>query len=144
MRTQRPLVLTVALAYVLGLGGLLVAPNTGTLVWVSAFGLAQGAGFALALTLIVLRSPTPLTAARLGGVAQCLGYLLAAAGPPLLGGLHDATDGWTWPVAFLLAALVPMTWAGWGAARNAVLSAGVPAGARTPAASAGRGAPGSR
>jgi CP family cyanate transporter-like MFS transporter len=144
MRTQRPLVLTVALAYVLGLGGLLIAPNTGTLVWVSAFGLAQGAGFALALTLIVLRSPTPLTAARLGGVAQCLGYLLAAAGPPLLGGLHDATDGWGWPVAFLLAALVPMTWAGWGAARDVVLSAGAPAGARSPAASAGRGGPASR
>jgi CP family cyanate transporter-like MFS transporter len=144
MRTQRPIVLAVATAYVVGLGGLLTAPTTGTLVWVSAFGLAQGAGFALALTLIVLRSATPLMAARLGGVAQCLGYLLAAAGPPLLGALHDVTDGWTWPVAFLLGALVPMTWAGWGAARNTVLSAGPRAGARTPAASAGRGAPGSR
>jgi len=144
MRTQRPIVAAVATAYTVGLGGLLLAPTSGTLLWVSAFGLAQGAGFALALTLIVLRSPTPLMAARLGGVAQCLGYLLAAAGPPLLGGLHDGTAGWTWPVVFLLAALVPMTWAGWGAARDAVLSAGPPARARTPAASAGPGAPGSR
>jgi CP family cyanate transporter-like MFS transporter len=144
LRTQRPIVAAVATAYAVGLGGLLIAPDTGTLLWVSTFGLAQGAGFALALTLIVLRSPTPLMSARLGGVAQCLGYLLAAAGPPVLGGLHDVTDGWTWPVVFLLAALVPMTWAGWGAARDAVLSAGPPEGARTPAASAGRGAPGSR
>jgi CP family cyanate transporter-like MFS transporter len=121
MRTQRPLILAVALAYVVGLGGLLLAAGDGTLVWVAAFGLAQGGGFALALTLIVLRSPTPLTAARLGGVAQCLGYLLAAAGPVVLGVLHDATHGWAWPVTLLLALLVPMTWVGWGAARDAVL-----------------------
>ena len=134
MRTQRPLVLAVALAYLVGLGGLLVAPADGTLVWVAAFGLAQGSGFALALTLIVLRSPTPLTAARLGGVAQCLGYLLAATGPLVLGALHDVTGGWAWPVALMLALLAPMIWVGWGAGRDAVLTVvgdELPAGART-------------
>src|SRR3954447_2041898 len=122
MRTQRPLVAAVIVAFVVGLTGLLAAPDSGTLIWVSFFGVAQGGGFALALTLIVLRSPTPLTAARLGGVAQCLGYLLAAGGPPVLGALHDATDGWAWPLALLLVLLVPMVWAGWGAARDAVLA----------------------
>ncbi|MCW2699812.1 MAG: Major facilitator superfamily 1 [Blastococcus sp.] len=146
MRTQRPLILAVAALYTVGLGGLLAAPDTATLVWVAAFGLAQGAGFALALTLIVLRSSTPMTAARLGGVAQCLGYLLAAAGPPLLGGLRDLTGGWSWPVVVLLVALIPMTWAGWGAARDAVLDTpevggASPTAARTPAESAGRGSP---
>ena len=121
MRTQRPLVLAVLLAFLGGLGGLLLAPGSGTLAWVALFGLAQGSGFALALTLIVLRSATPLVAARLGGVAQCVGYLVAAAGPVVLGALHDATGGWSWPVALLLAVLVPMAWAGWGAARDAVL-----------------------
>jgi CP family cyanate transporter-like MFS transporter len=147
MRTQRPLILAVGLAYVVGLGGLLLSPAEGTLVWVGAFGLAQGSGFALALTLIVLRSPTPLVAARLGGVAQCLGYLLAALGPVVLGALHDGTGGWTWPLALLLAALVPMTWAGWGAARPAVLdavSAAAPGGARSPATSADPVAPAGR
>ena len=140
MRTQRPLVVTVALAYLIGLGGLLVSPAEGTLFWVAAFGLAQGGGFALALTLIVLRSPTPLVAARLGGVAQCLGYLLAAVGPLVLGALYDGTGGWTWPLLLLLAAVAPMTWAGWGASRDAVLdivSEESPAGARTPAVSSG-------
>jgi CP family cyanate transporter-like MFS transporter len=121
MRTQRPLVVGVLIAYLVGLGGLLLAPATGTLAWVALFGVAQGSGFALALTLIVLRSATPLVAARLGGVAQCVGYLVAAAGPVALGALHDATHGWHWPMALLLAVLVPMGWAGWGASRNAVL-----------------------
>jgi CP family cyanate transporter-like MFS transporter len=152
MRTQRPLIAFVTGCYVVGLGGLLVSPGHATLVWVAAFGLAQGSGFALALTLIVLRSATPLVAARLGGVAQCLGYLLAAAGPFVLGGLHDLTDGWSWPVILLLVVLVPMTWVGWGAARDAVVGAredepvsepgpAAPGGARTPAASADPGAP---
>jgi MFS transporter, CP family, cyanate transporter len=127
MRTQRPLVVVVVAAYAVGLGGLLVSPGTGTVVWVLAFGLAQGSGFALALTLIVLRSPDPLTAARLGGVAQCLGYLLAALGPPALGALHDLSGGWTWPMALLLVLLVPMVRAGWGAARDTVVIPAEPA-----------------
>ena len=121
MRTQRPLVVAVLCAFVVGLGGLLASPGSGTVVWVAFFGLAQGSGFALGLTLIVLRSATPLVAARLGGVAQCVGYLVAASGPVLLGALHDATGGWHWPIVLLLVVLVPMAWAGWGAARNAVL-----------------------
>ena len=144
MRTQRPLIIAVAASYGVGLGGLLVSPGTGTLLWVAAFGLAQGGGFALALTLIVLRSPTPLVAARLGGVAQCLGYLLAALGPLVVGALHDLTDGWTWPVVLLLAVLVPMTWFGWGAGRAVVLSAGSREDARIPAASADPAAPAGR
>ncbi|SDY54223.1 MFS transporter, CP family, cyanate transporter [Modestobacter sp. DSM 44400] len=121
MRSQRPLVVVLLLAYVVGLTGLLVTPSTGTFLWVAVFGLAQGGGFALALTLIVLRSATPLVAAGLGGVAQCLGYLLAAAGPVVFGALHDVTGGWSWPLALLLVLLLPMAWAGWGAARHAVL-----------------------
>jgi CP family cyanate transporter-like MFS transporter len=121
MRTQRPLVLGVGVCYAIGLTGLAVAPATATLLWITMFGIAQGAGFALALTLIVLRSPTPLVAARLGGVAQCVGYLVAAAGPLLLGALHDLTDGWEWPAGVLVAVLVPMTWFGWLAGRDAVL-----------------------
>lgn len=121
MRTQRPLVLFVGVAYVAGVLGLALAPGTATLLWITLFGIAQGAGFALALTLIVLRSPTPLVAARLGGVAQCLGYLVAAAGPLVLGALHDLTGGWTWPAMLLVVLLVPMTWFGWFAGRDAVL-----------------------
>lgn len=130
MRTQRPLIGAIAAVYVVGLGGLLLTPGSGTLLWVAAFGLAQGSGFALALTLIVLRSPDPQTAARLGGVAQGVGYLVAAAGPVVLGVAYDLTGGWSWPVALLLAALVPMTWWGWGAARDTVLA--VPSGVAAP------------
>ncbi|MEP6559019.1 MAG: cyanate transporter, partial [Burkholderiales bacterium] len=52
---------------------------------------AQGGSFALALTLIVLRSPDSQVAAQLSGMAQGVGYLIAACGPMLAGLLR----GWT-------------------------------------------------
>ena len=48
-------------------------------------------------------------------------HLVAATGPVVLGVLHDLTDGWSWPLALLLVLLIPMAWAGWGAARDALL-----------------------
>ena len=117
--TQRPLVVIVAAAYVASLVGLVIAPAGGALAWAVIFGAAQGAGFALGLTLIVLRSPDPAVAAVLSSVAQLGGYMIAAAGPVLLGAVHDVTGGWTVPTLFLLAIVVPMLWAGHGAGRVA-------------------------
>jgi CP family cyanate transporter-like MFS transporter len=31
-------------------------------------------------------------------MAQCIGYLLAAAGPPIMGVLHDSLGSWTVPL----------------------------------------------
>ncbi len=120
-RTQRPPVVAVTAFYLVSLLGLLVAPAAGAWVWVCLYGVAQGAGFSLALTLMVLRSPDPAVAARLSGVAQLIGYLVAATGPVLLGSIHDLTGGWEWPVVALLALLGPMLWVGLGAGRDVLL-----------------------
>lgn len=68
------------------------APTTGIWAWAVLLGVAQGGTFALALTLIVMRSPDADVAARLSGMAQGVGYLIAAGGP-LLGGLLRAWTG---------------------------------------------------
>ena len=83
-------------------------------LWVALFGLAQGSGFALALTLIVLRSATPLVAARLGGVAQCLGYLVAAAGPSSSVPCTTSPAAGAGRLGLLLVLLVPMAWSAGG------------------------------
>jgi CP family cyanate transporter-like MFS transporter len=90
-------------------------------VWVCIYGVAQGTGFSLALTLMVLRSPDTAVAARLSGVAQLIGYLVAATGPVLLGVIHDLTGGWEWPIVVLIVLLGPMLWAGLGAGRDILL-----------------------
>jgi CP family cyanate transporter-like MFS transporter len=43
------------------------------------------------MTMIVLRSPDPHVASHLSGMAQGVGYVLAAIGPLLVGLIH----GWT-------------------------------------------------
>ena len=74
--------------------GLLFAAETATALWVVLLGLGQGACFSLALTFFALRAPDSEHAAALSGMAQSVGYLLAAVGPFLFGLLRDATHAW--------------------------------------------------
>ncbi|AWK88433.1 CynX/NimT family MFS transporter [Azospirillum thermophilum] len=62
--------------------------------WAVLLGIGQGASFAVALTLIVMRAGDPHVAAQLSGMAQSVGYTLAAMGPLAAGLLHDRTGAW--------------------------------------------------
>ncbi|MFF4169795.1 CynX/NimT family MFS transporter [Streptomyces sp. NPDC001744] len=102
MRSQRPLVVFVTALVALGYAGLMTAPVEGAWLWSAALGVGQGGAVGLALTLIVLRSGDAATAAGLSGMAQTVGYLLAAAGPLAAGALHQATGSWTPPICGVL------------------------------------------
>jgi CP family cyanate transporter-like MFS transporter len=99
--------------------GLLVAASTATVLWIILLGLGQGACFSLALTFFALRAPDSEHAAALSGMAQSVGYLLAAGGPFLFGLLRDATHTWTVPLTLLVAVTVCLLITGLGAARDA-------------------------
>ena len=98
--------------------GLLVSPGAAAALWVVLIGLGQGACFSLALTFFALRAPDPEHAAALSGMAQSVGYLLAAFGPFLFGVLRDATNAWTIPLVLLLAIVSCLMVTGLGAARD--------------------------
>ena len=106
--------------------GLLVAGSAASTLWVVLLGLGQGACFSLALTFFALRTPDSRHAAALSGMAQSLGYLLAAGGPSLFGVLRDATHAWKVPLALLLAVTVCLLISGLGAARDAHVGAPAP------------------
>jgi CP family cyanate transporter-like MFS transporter len=89
------------LFYVLGYLGLLVAPNTLTWLWVALAGLGPML-FPLSLVLINMRTRTHEGSVALSGFVQGVGYGIAALGPVVLGVLHQVSDGWTLPLAFLL------------------------------------------
>jgi CP family cyanate transporter-like MFS transporter len=86
-----------ALMSAVALLGLIVAPQQ-ALVWSALFGLGTGSGIIMGLTFIGLRTGHVQQAAALSGMAQCVGYLLAAAGPPVMGLLHDALGSWQVPL----------------------------------------------
>ncbi|AMV11462.1 transporter [Geobacillus thermoleovorans] len=92
----------------------------GWLLWVGALfaGIGAGMAFSLAMMLFTLRTRRPLEAAQLSAMAQSVGYLLAAAGPPLFGVLYDAARRFTAPLGMLLAVCAAMMAFGLGAARN--------------------------
>jgi cyanate permease len=121
MRDQRPLALAVTALEALALLGLLFAPGM-AIAWVLLFALGQGGAISLALMLMVLRAPDSRRAAELSGMAQAIGYSLAAVGPFLVGALYDWTGNWDVPLAALLALTVPLAGVGVAAGRAETVS----------------------
>lgn len=93
-KDQRLAIVVVMLVTLGGLFGCLYAPISGLWGWAILLGLGQGGTFALALTLIVLRSKDSHVAANLSSMAQGVGYTLASMGPFAVGLVHDLTGGW--------------------------------------------------
>lgn len=123
-RQQSGLAVFGAALWTVGLTGLLFAPQAGILMWVSIAGVASGLSFSLALTLIVLRAADAAGAARLSGMAQAVGYLLAAAGPFVLGWLLEVSGGPRLPLFALLGIVPLLALAGLGAGRPLTVLAG--------------------
>ncbi|MFV2172148.1 CynX/NimT family MFS transporter [Actinomadura sp. LOL_016] len=118
MRDQRPLVVLIVVLTAAGFAGATWAPIGTVWVWTVVLGVGQGIGFPTALSFIGLRSHDASVAAQLSGMAQGVGYVLAALGPLAVGALHDATGGWTVPMAGVLGATALLLVPGMIAGRN--------------------------
>ncbi len=92
----------------IGLLGLLLAPQAAAL-WIGMAGLTSGGSIAMALALIGLRTRTAIDTARLSGMAQGFGYLIAAGGPASAGALRAATGGWHAVIWMLIGLTVAQT-----------------------------------
>ena len=100
---SRRLVVLTTLPWLAGLAGLALAEGDATALWMVLLGLGQGAGFALPLTLIVLRARDAEHAVALSSMVQGTGYVIGGLlGPPLIGALHDVTGGWSASLALLI------------------------------------------
>ncbi|MEV4512338.1 MFS transporter [Dactylosporangium sp. NPDC049525] len=104
---QRLVGLLCAALILIGVGGLLLAPGA-VVAWLVSAGFGAGMSLVLCLSLFSLRAVDHRQAATLSGMAQSVGYLLAACGPVLIGALHDASGGWTLPLAVLCVVIAVM------------------------------------
>ncbi|EDB5720141.1 CynX/NimT family MFS transporter [Salmonella enterica subsp. enterica serovar Rubislaw] len=95
---QRWIAALVSLLCAVGAAGLWFVPGQ-AVIWTLLFGFSSGATMILGLTFIGLRASSAHQAAALSGMAQSVGYLLAACGPPVMGKLHDASGSWYLPLS---------------------------------------------
>lgn len=81
-------------------------------------GLANGLSFSLAILFFSLRTKSTANAIKISGMAQSVGYLIAAFGPPIFGKLHDWDGSWRASFYFLSFSVVLMFFFGIRAATN--------------------------
>ncbi|EPT4464465.1 CynX/NimT family MFS transporter [Klebsiella aerogenes] len=112
LKDQRGIAVLVALMCVFSTLGLWLLPGQAA-IWTLIFGFGSGATMILGLTFIGLRASSAHQAAALSGMAQTIGYLLAACGPPLIGKIHDAYGDWHIPL--IIVALIAVIMALFGA-----------------------------
>ncbi|WP_108389713.1 CynX/NimT family MFS transporter [Klebsiella aerogenes] len=112
LKDQRGIAVLVALMCVVSTLGLWLLPGQ-AVIWTLIFGFGSGATMILGLTFIGLRASSAHQAAALSGMAQTIGYLLAACGPPLTGKIHDAYGDWHIPL--IIVALIAVVMALFGA-----------------------------
>lgn len=106
LKDQRGIAGLSALMCAFSLAGFWFVPGQAVL-WTIVYGFGSGATMILGLTFIGLRASSAHQAAALSGMAQSVGYLLAACGPPLMGKIHDTAGDWRIPlIACALAAVV--------------------------------------
>ncbi|NEU30165.1 MFS transporter [bacterium LRH843] len=122
MKNQMLLGAMTAVFFLLGISGLLFGNTALIPVSVIITGIAGGSAFGLAMMFFSLRTTDGKQAAELSGMAQSIGYLLAALGPVLFGALHDLTNGWETPLSMLLLIAFVIFIVGVGAGKNRVIS----------------------
>lgn len=109
MKDQRLVTVAAGLLSLAGYIGLFANQALPLTIAVVLMGIGQGASISLALMFFGLRTKHAADAASLSGMAQSIGYALAALGPIGLGLLHDAAGSWTWSVAVMVVVGSAMT-----------------------------------
>lgn len=95
------LIIACGCCFVVGFTGMLIAPAAGVWLWAMLGGLGQ-LHFPLSLTLMGMRARTERGSASLSSVTQGSAYLIASAGPVLIGILHDRTAAWAGSLVLLV------------------------------------------
>lgn len=101
--------------------GLALAPDL-VLLWIVLGAIGCGGLIVIALSLFSLRTVNYPQAASLSGMAQSVGYGLAAVGPVMFGGLRDVSGDWTLPLLVTAGIMAVLAATGLLAGRDRVIS----------------------
>lgn len=121
MKNQKFLGGFTAILFIVGIISVLLGYKALIPVAVIIIGMASGSAFSLSMMFFSLRTKDGQQAAEMSGMAQSIGYLLAAIGPTLFGALHDLTGGWEWPLMMLILIAIVIFVVAIGAGENRVI-----------------------
>ncbi|GIN56012.1 MFS transporter [Lederbergia ruris] len=122
LKDQRLLTGVTAIFFMAGVVGLFLGSKLLIPLSVILIGIAAGSAFSLSMMFFSLRTSNGQEASEMSGMAQSFGYLLAAIGPMLFGGLHDLFHSWKVPLLLLFLIAVIIFIAGVNAGKNTVIS----------------------
>ncbi|MGP0587808.1 CynX/NimT family MFS transporter [Paenibacillus timonensis] len=121
--SQKWLTAVTAALCVIGFGGIWAGPVSLAALFILLLGIGSGSTFGLAIVFFSLRSRTTEQASALSGMAQSVGYVLAAFGPTLFGYLHDFSGSWDTPLAVITGVSILTALFGYAAGRKGFIDA---------------------
>ncbi|MNO17828.1 putative transporter YycB [compost metagenome] len=121
--SQKWLTAATAALCVIGFGGIWAGPVSLAALSILLLGIGSGSTFGLAIVFFSLRSRTTEQASALSGMAQSVGYVLAAFGPTLFGYLHDFSGSWDTPLAVITGVSILTALFGYAAGRKGYVDA---------------------
>lgn len=121
-KNQSVLAVSLGILYMGGMTAMILAKNTPMLIGsMLCCGFCAGASLSFAMLLFVMHTSNAADASALSGLAQSIGYTLAAAGPVCMGKLYDMTGGWTVPLITVLVMVGVLTVAGLFSGRKGII-----------------------
>lgn len=112
LKEQSQVILIVGLGYLVGFSALFLTQEWIVFSALTIIGIGSGASLSIAYTLISLRTADDQTTAKLSGMVQSAGYVLAALGPLVFGVSLDLFDNGNILIWFLL--LMTLQFIGFG------------------------------
>mgnify|MGYP000052733404 FL=1 len=106
-KSQSGLGVGIGIINLIGMIGMMFVEQKAALILaVLCCGFCSGATISFALALFGLHTENAKDAAALSGLAQSVGYVLAAIGPTCMGKIYDITGSWNTPIIILIVFVV--------------------------------------
>lgn len=100
VKRQSKIAINTSILMCLGISGLFI--NNTIIIGIAFIGISGGCAFGLSMMFFNLKTRNAREGAELSGMAQSIGYLLAAIGPTLFGFMHDMTHNWNVSLIILI------------------------------------------
>jgi CP family cyanate transporter-like MFS transporter len=121
MKNQKILGAFTGVVFLLGSLGLMSSHFGILTISAILIGVGCGSGYSLSMMYFTLRTENGYAAADLSGMAQALGYFIAATGPIVFGGIYDLSGSWFVPIMMLIVISIIIIITGILAGRSVVI-----------------------